>query len=147
MDKVQKPNNSEASSRTYGTWRFITAFTRARHSSLPWGKSYQFTHSSFYFFRVLSSSLSLASGLLLSDVPAETHINFRSIPCVIPAPTILDFIVLIILSEEQCINYECSQLTSACLPLLLPASNQIFSKHFLRHLEIVFFAKGQVTHP
>jgi hypothetical protein len=43
----------------YGTWRFITVFTRARHQSMSWGRWVQSTSSHLTSVLVLSSHLRL----------------------------------------------------------------------------------------
>jgi len=43
----------------YGTRRFITVFTTARHLSLPWSRSIQFTQCQLITFNVLFNIISL----------------------------------------------------------------------------------------
>jgi hypothetical protein len=63
---------------SHGTWRFITAFTSARHLSLSWASSIQFMpppHSSSWRYILILSShlrLGLPSGLCPSCFPTKT---------------------------------------------------------------------------
>jgi hypothetical protein len=77
----------------YGTWKFITVFTRALHWFLPWTRSIQSIASnptSLWFILILPTHLrlDLPSGLFPSDffpIRAKCPDNL----------TLLDFIILI----------------------------------------------------
>jgi len=65
----------------YGTRRFITAFTSARHLSLSWASSIQSTppHPTCWKFILILSShlpLDLSSGLLPSGFPTKNDCHF-----------------------------------------------------------------------
>ena len=93
----------------YGTRRFITAFTSARHLSLSWASS---IHSipphptSWRSFLILSSHLRLGlpSGLFRSGVPTKTLYTtlLSTIRSTCPAHLILlDFVARTILGEYR----------------------------------------------
>jgi hypothetical protein len=75
----------------YGTRRFITVFTRARHWSLSWVRRIQWKHSktiSLRFILILSFHLHLGlpSGLFPSGFPSQIFMHFSSLPRVLNAP-------------------------------------------------------------
>jgi len=92
----------------YGTQRFITALTSARHLSLSWASSIQSTHphpTSRRSVLILSSHLRLGlpSGLLSSGLLTKTLYTPLPSPIRATCPAyliLLDFITRIILSEE-----------------------------------------------
>jgi len=92
----------------YGTRRFITALTSARHLSLPWASSIQSTHpdsTSRRSILILSSHLRLCLPCGLLPIGFPTKILYTSLPYPIsstcPAHLILlDFIIRTILGEE-----------------------------------------------
>jgi hypothetical protein len=90
----------------YGTWRFITVFTRALHWPLSWVRSIQFipSHPISLRFILLRTHLCLGlpSGLFPSGFPTNILYAFLSpIPRTCPVPLILlDLIILIIHVEE-----------------------------------------------
>jgi hypothetical protein len=78
----------------YGTWRFITVFTRARHWSLSWARWIQSTHShptSLRSILILSPPLCLGlpRGLFPSGSPSRTLHVFHISPmrATYPAPS------------------------------------------------------------
>jgi len=91
----------------YGTWWFITAYTRARHLSLPWATSHQpILPSNFlkiHLYITPHLCLVLPSGFFPSVFPTQTlYTSLRSpIHATCPANLILlYFITRIILDEE-----------------------------------------------
>jgi len=91
----------------YGTWRFITALTSARHPSLSWASPIQSTHpnpTSRRFILILTSHLRLGlpSGLL-SGFPTKnlyTPLPFPIRATCLAHLILLDFITRTILGEE-----------------------------------------------
>ena len=98
----------------YGTQRFITTFTSARHLSLSWASSIQSLplHSTSWRLILMLSShlcLGLPSGLVPSGCPTKTlYMPLLSPICATcPAhPILLDYITQTVLGEE------CRSLTS-----------------------------------
>ena len=83
----------------YGTRRFITALTSARHLSLSWANSIQSTHphpTSRRSIPILSSHLRLGlpSGLLPSSSPTKTLYTPLPSPYALHAPPISFFLIL-----------------------------------------------------
>jgi len=98
----------EKFSAFYGTRRFITAFTSARHLSLSWASSIQSTppHHTFWRSNIILSShlhLSFPSGPFPSGLPTKTLCTPLHSPIRATCPShliILDFINRKILGEE-----------------------------------------------
>ena len=92
----------------YGTRRFITAFTSARHLSLSWATSIQYTPphpTSWRSILTLSSNLQLClpSGLFPSGFPTKTLYTSLLSPIRATWPShliLLDFITRTVLGEE-----------------------------------------------
>ena len=90
----------------YGTWRFITTFTSARHLSLYWACSIQSTPpqpTSWRSILILPSHLRLGlpSSLFPSGFPTKAlHTHFSPIRATCPAHLILHFITRTILGDE-----------------------------------------------
>jgi hypothetical protein len=68
-------------SALYGTWTFVTLFTRICHWILSWARLTQSVFSQLVSFRCILISFSrvhqnLASGLFLSGFPTESCIDF-----------------------------------------------------------------------
>ena len=142
----------------YGTRGFITAFTSARHLSLSWAISIQFTppHPTFWrFILILSSHLSLGlpSGLYPSGFPTKALYTplLSPIPATCPAHLILpNLITRTILGEKyrslssSLSNFIHSPITSSILvPNILPStlfSNTLNLRSFLN-------MSNQVSHP
>ena len=104
-------NRSSASQKFpafYGTQRFITALTTARHLSLSWARSIQSMPphpTSWRSSLILSSylSLGLPSGIFLSDFHNKTPYASLLSPLHFTCPAhliLLDFITRIIFGEE-----------------------------------------------
>ena len=92
----------------YGTWRFITAFTNARHLSQSWASSIQSISPQLTSWRsilILSSQLGLGvwSGLFPSDFRTKTLYTPLLSPITTPCPAhliLLNFITCTILGER-----------------------------------------------
>ena len=137
----------------YGTWRFITAFTRTRHLSLTWAASIKSITShptSWRSILILSSHLHLGipSGLFPSGFPTKTLYSPLSSP--IRHLILLDFITRTILGEEY-ISFSfslCNLLHSPVTSSLIGPNillNTMFSDtlSFLSSLNV----SDQVSHP
>ena len=98
LEKVTGSAASQEIPRIFGTRRFITAFTSARHLSLSWASSTQST--SWISILILSSHLRLhlASGLFPPGSPTTHWIQLSSPPHVLHARPIKFFSIL---SPEQ----------------------------------------------
>ena len=120
----------------YGTRKFITAFTSARHLSLFWASSIQsiLPHPTFWRSILILSShpiLGLPSGLFPSGFPTKTLSN----PLLAPIRTactahliLLDFIARTIFSEQ----YR-SLTSSLCSFLHSPVTSSLLGPNFLKH--------------
>ena len=92
----------------YGTWRFITTFTSARHLSLSWASSIHSTppcHTSWRSILILSFHLCLGlpSGLVPPGFPTKTLYTSLHSPIHATCPAqlnLLDFITWTIVGEE-----------------------------------------------
>ena len=96
---------SQENPRIYGTWRFNTAFTSARHLSLSWASSIQSMSPHPTSWRSISSShlcLGLPSGLFPSGFPIKTLYTrlFSHMCATCPAYLILDLITWTTLGKE-----------------------------------------------
>ena len=141
----------------YGTRRFITAFTSARHLSLSWVSSIQSMPphpTSWRFILILSSHLRLGlpSGLFPSVFPHQNPVYVCLFPirATCPAHLILDLITRTILSEEyrslsfSLCNFLHSPINSSLLgPNIL--LNTVFSHTF--RLRSSFNGSDQVSDP
>jgi hypothetical protein len=89
----------------YGTWGFITVFTRTLHWSISWARSIQSIPFYLISILILSTHLRLGppSGLISSSFPTIIRYAFLSsvLRATYPAHLILpDLIILIILGKE-----------------------------------------------
>ena len=89
LEKLTGSAASQEITRTFGTRRYITAFTSARHLSLSWANSIQSPQpppTSWWSILILSSHLrlGLSNGLFPTGFPTRTL--YTSLPCPIRAP-------------------------------------------------------------
>ena len=135
----------------YRTWRFVTAFTSARHLSLSWARSIQSmpaNPTSWRSILILSSHLCLGlpSGLFPSGFPNKTPYKPLLSPICATCPThliLLDLITQIIFDEEYrslssslCSFLHC-RVTSSFLGPNIPSAlrSQMSSAAFLPQCE------------
>ena len=141
----------------YGTRRFITAFTSARHLFLSWASSTQsiLPHPTYWRSILILFShlrLGLPSGLFPSGFSTKNHVHSSRLPksATCPAHLILfDFITRKILGEAtrsliSLCNFHHSRVTSSLLgPNIL--LNTLFSNIF--SLRSSLNVSDQVSHP
>jgi len=141
----------------YGTWRFITAFTSARHLSLSWATSIQSIPphaTSWRSILILSSHLRLVlpSGFFSSGFPTKTpYTHLPPVRTICPAHLILlDFITRTIFVEEyrSLSSSLCSFLHSAVSSSLL-GPNILLNALFSNTLSLSSFlnVNDQLSHP
>ena len=129
----------------YGTPRFITAFTSARHLSLSWASLIQSIppHPNFWRSILMLSShlrLGLPSGLFPSGFPTKLCIRLSSLPYVLHAPPNSFFSIW---SPEQLGEQYRSLSSSQCSFLLYPVTSSLLGPNIL--LSTPFFKHPQPT--
>ena len=141
----------------YGTRRFITAFTSARHLSVSWASSIQSVPpnpTSWRSILILSSRLSLGlpCGLYPSGVPTKTLQTPILSPILATWPAcliLLDLITRTILGEEyRSLSSSYSSLLSPVISSLLDPNillNTLFANTF--SLRSPLIVNDQVLHP
>ena len=108
LEKLTGSAASQEIPRIFGTWRFITVFTSARHLSLSWADSIQSPQTpptSWKSILILSSHLRLGlhSGLFPSGLPTRTLCTPLPSPIHATCPThliLLNFTTCKIFSKE-----------------------------------------------
>jgi len=141
----------------YGTRRFITAFTNARHLSLSWASSIQSIpphHTSWRSILILSSHLRLclSSGLFPPGFPTKTLYTLLPSPIRATCPAhliLLDFITCTIQGEYILLSSSlCSFLHSPVTSSLL-GQNILLKTLFLNTLSLrsSLNVSDQVSHP
>ena len=151
-------SSSQEIPRIFGTRRFITAFTSARHLSLSWARSIQSMTSTFHFLKtnlnIIPLSMPCSSKQFLSlrsTTPnLYVHIRFPIRATCLANLNLLDLITWIVFGEQYRLlsSSLCSFLRSTVTPSLLgsniPLTNLFSSTHnFFFSLNV----KNQVSHP